>query len=223
MGEAPSILPRGVQCPGCGYDMGGLAPGACPECGRWHPQADFTWQIENRAWVKETLRRGQLLCAVLAAVVVLGAVGLWLCGGGFAAAVGLGITAAVGGLIAVGMNGAWLIRRGDRRRHALVWVRSLWILLLPYAAPVVAGGLGAASGGLEGLASGMMAGVAIGALLAAPTLLVFLAITDLDNAKIVGAGRVEGVASFLSVACALWVGFATPMWLAIMVCGGQTG
>lgn len=37
----PDVLPKGVLCPKCGYDMGGLAAGVCPECGTTYESANF--------------------------------------------------------------------------------------------------------------------------------------------------------------------------------------
>ncbi len=108
MPDTPTHSP--APCPGCGYDLRGLAPGVCPECGRaftaaqvWRAGADRPWRWQSlRRSVRLTVWLWSAMLGGLAVLRLLEGQGLsgWLAAAAIAAA-GLGAGLA---------QRAWLIR-----------------------------------------------------------------------------------------------------------------
>lgn len=75
--EAKAVLPAGLACEGCGYDVAGLAlGGVCPECGRALPESWPVWRLAacDRAYVERVRDEfGMLRWVALTACVVFGA------------------------------------------------------------------------------------------------------------------------------------------------------
>lgn len=215
-------LPNGVLCPGCGYDLGGLmAGGACPECGRVSEPGALHRQVESRVWIALAEVRGRrtLIGVMILAVVVL--VLSIAMGGVSGGIVMLTLLAVIGAANIVGMHGAWLIRRAHRRLHRAIWMNSLWVLLLPYGLMIVSAGLGAATGGLDGLFAGLLVGITLSGLASPFTLLAFLGAIDMDMERMLDSGQISTTGGLASIACACVIGLL-PLGLGTCICAGQT-
>lgn len=127
----PQTLPNGVLCPKCGYDMGGLAVGVCPECGLSSEQVRRAREAARKHYDSITRRRSSaliILCAMIGvAAVVLAmdpAAFVWV-GGCLLALVFLCM--GVGKLVSRAFG-------GDRGLVWFAWERRSWMLHLPWLA-----------------------------------------------------------------------------------------
>ena len=123
-----------VPCLGCGYELAGLGPGVCPECGlRLGPyevaiaglRASLMTRWRRGRWARIGRAGGVIL---VYAVAMAGLANDW--GAGWA------VLAALGVLVAGSPMAAWVIlrlaRRADRRAAFVVWVRTSWLLHAPW-------------------------------------------------------------------------------------------
>jgi len=214
---APDMLPNGTLCPQCGYDMGGLRHGQCPECGsvpmiqeRYTPDEfqEFARQSEVRFSAVKWIGLVWAGVVIFLSVVIGGFIGV---------VIGIGsVTITLAG-IHFGANGGGLLPILDARVHSMIWKRSLWILLLPYSFPMTLGIMGVAAGGLEGAVTSALLGTLLGGLASFVTFLSFMKSTNRDSSKYFGPDKSWLPGNEISLWCAVIVGLAMPLALAVLV------
>lgn len=147
--ETTLVLPGGMPCPGCGYDVGGLPADVCPECGRGisaDDAADFLmWRssgAECRRVEVETFWAG---LAASGAMLAMG----WAASGSavFGLVVGVGAVVVAGAVFGL----AGLAGRGTSTAHRQVieaavvaaarWLLLPWAVTVPFACAMTAVGL----------------------------------------------------------------------------------
>lgn len=126
-------MPNGVQCPGCGYDLGGLAFGPCPECGREFDHADHDEFVFRMRRLAKSQRRRKWQIGALGTV-CLAWVAAALSDGDVergTMAIVCAIVAAMA-LIAI-VNGFWIVAREHQGEYRSMWCDMMWMNVLPAA------------------------------------------------------------------------------------------
>lgn len=134
--SAVAIVPSGVHCQGCGYDLSGSAVWKCSECGRIvtdYDAASMQRRAELLAEGAKILERTGLRAAMVIGVMSIGAcIATQTLEGAFAGF--MASTLAIGGWAL----GGWFVSRHAPRDGNLrsvyfyAWLRSSWMLHAPW-------------------------------------------------------------------------------------------
>lgn len=134
-------MPVGTHCPQCDYEIGGAPFGHCPECGRKLTLEDIAYDAgPRRTYIRAApgriIRIGVVYVLVVAAWMATSAVRTNLT----VSQVLISAVALLSGAVCwCAARGWWLIRpRRLRQLHAAVWMRSCWLLFVPWIVPLLA-------------------------------------------------------------------------------------
>jgi hypothetical protein len=134
------------RCMGCRYDLSGKGVEICPECGRPSGDADRDRWRQRGVWLAAfDAPRFVLIWILILAVYGAGGAVFMLASGSASVVPALvgpvaGITVSVTAGVAIGLALGATSGEHDRRAAALAWLRTVWLLHLPWLViPLCAG------------------------------------------------------------------------------------